>query len=53
MNLKNEEDIVGKLREIARKINEGRKRKHLNARHIKEVLNEQYKEKAKRSGIKT
>jgi len=48
---KQEEDIVAKLREIAIKINEGKKRKQLSAKQMKEIFYEQYEERAKRSGI--
>jgi len=48
---KQEEDIVAKLREIAVKINEGKKRKQLSAKQMKEIFYEQYEERAKRAGI--
>ena len=48
---KQEEDIVTKLREIAIRVNEGKKRKNLSARQMKEIFYEQYEERARRAGI--
>ena len=48
---KEEEDIVEKLRQIAIKINQGKKRKRLSAKQMKEIFYEQYEERAGRAGI--
>ena len=49
---KQDEDIVEKLREIAKEINKGKKRGKLSAKKMKEVFYEQYEERARKSGIK-
>lgn len=45
------EDIIEKLRKIAEKVNENKKRKPMDAKTMKEIFYEQYKKRARRAGI--
>ena len=49
---KQDEDIVEKLKVLAEKINEGKKKKFLTAKQMKEMFYEQYDQRARRAGIK-
>lgn len=45
------ENIVEKLRKIAERVNENKKRKSLDARTMKKTFYEQYEKRARRAGI--
>ena len=47
---KKDEDIIEKLKGIAKKINAGKKRKPLNAKQMKQIFYEQYERRAEMIG---
>lgn len=44
--------VIERLREIAKKVNEKKKVKYLDAKSLKKTFYEQYKKRARRAGIK-